>query len=337
MPTSKSKTSGYEKILEIIASTTDMPASEAVNTLIDCVKKGHSLASQHAVYALAKINHPDIVPSLITLYEWIEESPRKRDNSCDVRITIAEVLGDAGSPVSADILRKAVRTVQVVKLGPSTEDAGIGLRATAALALAKVDPGCLFELSILLFDQKPDVPTSPLDVPYAKATARKAAAQAISVLGDLGGMPLLAVKLKFPHNEVPDVLAECIESLIFMNPPYLMEIVKPYLTGDDEYLSAIAALSLAENLRAEALDLLQEALEHASEDAKEAIVIAISATRCNKARQILFDFLDHPNHLIRRGAVKGIKAYLDDEISEKLKIIRDTDTDRSVRLEADKE
>ena len=334
MPTSKSKISGYEKVLEIISSTHDMPAREAIDTLIECVKKGYSLASQRAVRTLAEISHPEIIPSLIALYDWLEENPRKRDNSCDVRQTIAEVLGDAGSPVSTDTLRKAVRTVQVVKLGPSLEDAAIGLRATAALSLAKVDPDSLFELSILLFDEKPDVPTSPLDAAFAKSDVRRAAAQALSVLGDAGGMPLLAVKLKFPNNEVPEVLAECLESLIFMNPPYLIEIVKPYLEGDDEYLSAIAALSLAENLRAEALDLLLEALERVPEEAKEAIVIAISATRSSKARQILVEFLNHTNHLIRRGAVKGIKAYLDDEIAEKLRVICDTDTDKSVRMEA---
>ena len=335
MPTSKSKISGYEKVLEVINSTHDMPARQAIDTLMECVKKGYSLASQRAVRTLAGIIHPEIIPSLITLYDWLEQNPRKRDNTCDVRQTIAEVLGDAGSPISTGTLRRAARTVQVVKLGPSPEDAAIGLRATAALSLAKVDPDSLFELSILLFDKKPDVPTSPLDAPYAKSDVRRAAAQAISVLGDAGGIPLLAVKLKFPNNEVPEVLAECIESLIFMRPPYLMEVVEPYLKGNDEYLSAITALSLAENLRAEALDLLMEALDCVSEEAKEAIVIAISATRSSKARQILFEFLDHTNHLIRRGAVKGIKAYLDDEIAEKLRIICDTDADRSVRMEAD--
>ena len=301
------KASGYEKTLEIIKTTQDMPPEKAIETLIGCVKKGFSLASERAVRVLAKINHPDVIPSLIGLYTWLEEDSRKRDAGCTVRVAIVDALGDFGSAVAIDILRRAVRTVQVTKRGPTLEDVAIALRATAALALAKVDSGALFELSLLLFDEKPDVPTS--DVMYAKADVRRAAAQAIGALGDVGGMPLLAVKLKFPKGEVSDVLAECLESLIFMRPPYLMEIVKPYLMGDDEYLSAITALALAENLRAEVLDLLLEAFEHARGEAKEAIVIAISATRCDRAREILLGLLEHSSLFVRQGAEKGLETY----------------------------
>ena len=305
MEPNKKKTSGYEKTLETIKSTFNMPSQEAIEVLCGCVKKGYPLASQRAVRNLSEINHPAVVPSLIALYDWLEENSRKHDNGCDVRLAIAETLGDTGSPAAVDTLKKAARTVQIVKLGPGPEDAAISLRAAAALALAKIDPDCLYELALLLFDEKPNVPGTP----YEKVPVRKAAAQAISVLGDSGGAPLLAVKLKFPNNEAPDVLAECLESLIFMRPPYLMEIVKPYLEGNDEYLSAVAALSLAENFREEVLDLLLEALERVSGEAKEAVIIAISATRCSKAQQILLDFLNHPDVYVCRGAMKGIETY----------------------------
>ena len=332
MKSSKPKTSGYEKTIEAINSTHDMPPQEAIDVLIACVKKGFSLASEKAVRTISKINHPTVIPSLIELYDWLEEDSRKRDNGCTVRMTIVEALGDTSATMTIDTIRKAIRTVHVTKIGVSLEDTAVGLRATAALALAKIDPDSLYELSLLLFDKKPDVPTS--EPAYAKSSVRSAAARAIGFLRDTGGMPLLAVKLKFPDDEVPDVLAECLESLIFMRPPYLMEIVKPYLEGDDDYLSAIAALSLAENLGSEVLDLLLETFAHVSKEAKEAIVVAISATRCDKARQLLLDFLDHPDSFVRRGAVKGIKAYMDDEIKMKLQAIRDNDTDKYVRHEA---
>ena len=161
-----------------------------------------------------------------------------------------------------------------------------------------------------------------------------AAARALSILGDAGAPPLLTVKLKFPGKEESDVLAECLESLIFLRPPYLMEVVKPFLDGADEYLAAITALALAENLREEVLDLLVEALERVHGETKEAVVVAISATRCNRAKQILLEFLENPNTHIRRGAVKGIKSYLDDEIEEKLNTICKFDTDEKVRQAA---
>ena len=329
------KISTYEKTLEIIKSTSAMPADTALATLVECIKNGHALAAARAVQAIARLSHPTVVPGLIDIYNWLEADSRKRDQSCNTRIAIAEALGNCGLPLAIDTLRKAVRTIQIGRLGPTPEDLAIGLRATAAIALAKVDSDALYELSLLLFDEKPDTPTSPINVPFVKAPVRKAAAQAIGILGDTGGMAILAVKLKFPGNEVADVIVECLESLISVRPPYLMEIVKPYLMGDDGYISALTALSLAENLGIEVLGLLCETLESVSGDAKEAIVIAISVIRASGIRQILFEFLSHPNAFVRRGAVKGIKTYMDDAVREKLKEMRDNDPDKYVRLEAE--
>lgn len=335
MKQDQKKLSSHEKILATVESTYDMPAPEAIDALTKCIKTGYNLASERAIHVLAKIDHPSVTPSLIALYDWFEADSHKYDRSCGARTTIAEVLGDIGSTLSIDTLRKAVRTIQIAKLGPTVEDTAIGLRATAAIALARVDHQSLYELAILLFDEKPNVPVSFRDRPHVKAPVRKAAAQAIGILGDPGGMAILAVKIKFPNNEIPDVIAECIESLICMHPPYLMEVVQPYLEGIDDNLAAITALSLAENLRMEVLDLLYEVLEHVKGETKEIIVSAIViASRGNRTQKILFDFLDHLNLFVRRGAIKELKNQLNDEIREKLKIIRDTDPNESVRLEA---
>jgi len=330
----QSKSSGFEKTLEIIKSCHAMPQQEAIGTLITCAKKGYPLAAVKAVQTLATQNHPSVIPSLIDLYDWADADPYKRDKGCDIRMVIAETLGDMGSSQAIDTLRKAVRTIQIVRLGPAPEDIAISLRATAAIALAKVDSNALYELSLLLFDEEPNVPTAPLNRPFAKAPVRKAAAQAIGILGDLGGMPLLAVKLKFSNEEVPEVLAECLESLIAMRPPYLLEIVKPYLLGEDEYLSAITALSLAENLGIDVLPLLLQTLDKLHGEAKEAMVVAISVIRSSEIRQILFDFLSNPSPFVRRGAVKGIKSYINDDVIEKLQEMSQTDPDKFVRLEA---
>lgn len=324
----KPKNSGYEKTIEVIKSTHQMDASEAIIILAECAKKGFSLASQKAVATIAKLNHASVIPVLTELFLWHEEDSHKRDNNCVVRTEIIERLGDTGSLMAVEIVRKAARTVHITKMGPALEDMAIGLRAAAALALAKVDKDALFELSLLLFDKKPDVPSS------SKEAVRCAAAQAISALGDVSGMPLLAVKLKFPEGETADVLAECLEALIFMKPSYLMEVVTPYLKGNNEYLAAITAIALAENFGEEMLDLLIDTLENVMGETKEALTIAIAATRCNRARLLLLDYLNNPSPFVRRGAVKGLKTYLDDEVIERLKIVHETDTDKIVRRES---
>ncbi|MCL2287022.1 MAG: HEAT repeat domain-containing protein [Firmicutes bacterium] len=325
----------YEKAIEAINNVSSMPPEQALETLVNCAKKSNALAAARAVKAMAHLNHTAVVPSLLDLYKWLEEDPIKRDRGCDIRLAIVEAFGETGSRQAIEILRKAVRTVQIVRLGPSPEDIAINLRAAAAVVLAHIDSDALYELALLLFDEEPVVPTIPLNRMFVKAPVRKAAAHAIGVLGSPDGIPLLAVKLKFPGEEVPDVLAECLESLIAMRPSYVMEAAKPYLMGKDDYLSVITALSLAENLRANALEPLLEALEYVQDEAKEAIVVAISVIRGSGIRRILFDFLDSKNPFVRRGAVKGIKSYMDDAVMEKLRIMRDTDPDKIVRQEAD--
>jgi len=329
------KNNSYEKTLEIIKSTSDMPIENALETLIACAKKGNALASVRAIKTIAKLNHPSVAPSLCDIYNWIAEDPRKRDRACDMRIAITEALGNTGAIVGIDILQKAIRTVEIAKLGPAPEDIAIGLRAAAAIALAKVDSDAIYELAILFYDEEPTIPTSPVNRPYVKAPTRKAAAQAMGILRDAGGLAILAARLKFPRGEVPEVLAECLESLICARPSYMLEAIKPYLLGRDEYLSATAALSLAENLGTAALDLLCEAVSDVLGEAKEAIVIAISTIRDSSVRKILLDFLDNPNPFVRRGAVKGIKAYMDDEVKEKLQAMRNNDPDKFVRQAAE--
>jgi len=325
---------GYETVMKSIRNTYVMQPEQAIGILAENAKKGFALASAAAVKAIAKLHHPDIVPTLLELYEWCEADPGRRDKACDIRLAIAETLGDIGTAYAIDTLCRAVRTVQIGRLGPTPEDLAIPLRAAAAIALAKVDGNCLYELSLLLFDHEPDTPASPLTAPHVKAPVRQAAAQAIGILGDMGGVPLLAVKLKFSGEEVPEVLAECLESLIAMRPPYLMEIVKPYLHGKNEYIAAIAALSLAENMGTEVLDILCETLEQVHGEAKEAVVIAISVIRGSGIRQILYDFLSHKDVFVRRGAVKGIKTYLDDDVKARLQEMSENDSDKVVRAEA---
>ena len=168
MEKDKNMASAYEKTVDIIDHSKDMPAEEAIDALIRCIKTGYNLAVEKAIHALADIDHPSVVPALIRLYDWFQADSRKRDRSCDARTAIVEALGCIGSTQSISLLKKAARTVERAKLGPRIEDAAISLRAAAAIALAKVDPDCLYELAVLLFDEKPDVPVSTANRPYKK-------------------------------------------------------------------------------------------------------------------------------------------------------------------------
>lgn len=320
--------------LEHIRMAKKLPPVEAVGALVEYLKKSGPWVGSQAVKALGKIDHPLVVTSLIESYRWAEEDPHKRDRGCAIRQAIVEALGNMETPLAISTLRRAIRTVQIERLGPQIEDSAIGLRATAALALARVDSNALYDLALLLFDENPDIPVNPVERPFVKAPVRKAAAQALGALGDPGGTVVLAIKLRFPQNEVAEVIAECIESIIALRPPYLLEIVKPYLEGVSAEFSAITALALAENLGVEVLDLLGESFCRVPREARESVIVAISAIRSNKTREVLLEFLEHSDPLVRKAAVKGIISYLDEEIKERLQVIHETDPDASVRLAA---
>ena len=297
----------YEKALAAIRQASTLPPAEAIPLLVDCVKKANALAGIKAIKALAGIHHPSVAPALVALYYYMEESPAKRDNPCDLRMALAEALGDTGAPMAVDVLRLAIATTHVARFGPTPEDMAVGLRATAAIALAKIDPDCLHLLGLLLFDMASTLPGT--QVITDKSPVRKAAAQGLSLLGGVGGAPLLAVKLKFPQGEDVEVLAECIESLVHIAPTWLMEIITPYLMGKNTYLATITAMALAETQRAKALPVLLDAFEAASWAGKEGLALAIGLTRCGAAREFLLEIKDHPNSLVAAGVAKGLEIY----------------------------
>jgi HEAT repeat protein len=280
-----------------------------ISELLETVKKGNILAAESAAEELAKGHSPQLIPALIETYAWLDENPKKRDISCGRRQAVVRALGELGSPQSADVLRQAIRTVQITKLGPSTEDAATGLRAQAALSLAQSDPDCLYELSLLLFDVKPNVHTSPAMYMYAKSATRAAAAQALGSLGDSGGAAILAVKLAYPGDEVTEVLSECIDSAALLNPPYLLEITEPYLLGENANLAAVTALALAANMKEAALDVLITRLERIHADALAETVVAISSIRSGRTKHELEKLAEHANGAIRAAAKEGLGLF----------------------------
>ena len=80
---------------------------------------------------------------------------------------------------------------------------------------------------------------------FSKARTRMAAAKSIANLGYVSGAALLGVKLRFREHEVSEVLGDCLEAFISLDPPNVLEIVMPFLVGHDGFLAGMAATSLA--------------------------------------------------------------------------------------------
>lgn len=315
--------SKYEQAISDINQAINLEPMQAIQELSAIAQRGVPLASEKAVLQLSRFSHPQVANTLCQLYWFVSKNPQKLDRSCSLRIAIVNAMGDTGLPSVCEAVHHAARTVEIARLGPVPEDVGIGLRAAAAIALAKADSDCLYELCVLFSDAE---------------AVRSAAARALGVVGNPAAASILAARLKLSSSgaklETNDVLGECIEALVPLRPRFLLEVVAPYFNHQDSYLASIAALSIAEHMGESALPILQDALQTVSSTAKETIVIAIASVRSRNTRDILLALLDSTDSNIRLGAVQGIKPYVDDEIRKKLKQIAQADSLEEIRRAA---
>lgn len=146
----------------------------------------------------------------------------------------------------------------------------------------------------------PNVPVSPAEAPFAKAPARQAAAKAIGSLNDPAAAVVLAVKLRYPRGEVPEVLAECIEAAATLRPPRLLDMIGPYLEGRDSSLAAAAAAALADHLGKEALPILRDSFDRVPAGARVPLIYALTGIRSDQTGELLLGFLDDPDPAPRR-------------------------------------
>ncbi|HEX6972456.1 MAG TPA: HEAT repeat domain-containing protein [Limnochordia bacterium] len=307
------------------------PPDEAVARLAPFLRDRSAAVRQQAAAALAGIDHPAVLELLLAAYEWIEAAPVARDPGCRIRQIIVEAAGQAGDVRALSVVRRAAHTVQV-EVGFGPEDTAVGLRATAALALAKLDPGgAAYDLGLLLFDEEPNVPTPAAERPFAKAPVRRAAARALGSLASETAEVLLAIKVRRPHGEVEEVLADCIDALAARGSPRLSELVQPYLDGENPFLIAAAATALAAACGAEALSLLAERVDRVLPQARVPLILAISSIRSEQTGRALLPFTEHPDAAVRQAAVEGVAAYADPAVRERLADLAERDPDPRVR------
>lgn len=241
--------------------------------------------------------------ALVRTYQRLHDGAPEADHGCWARMAIVEALGRLDAPEAEEVVRLAVRTVQVEPVGFGVADTATGLRLAGATALANLRPrGALIDLGWLLFDTEPNAACSPQEAPFAKLATRMGSAKAIGQLGDPAGAPLLAVKLALPGDEVPDVLAECMDALVALEEPRSLEFLRPYLASTNAYLVAVAATAIAGVGRAAAVPVLQAALAQVVPDGREPLVLALGSIRADEARAALAELADHPDAVVRETA-----------------------------------
>ncbi|HYF94610.1 MAG TPA: hypothetical protein VD969_20555 [Symbiobacteriaceae bacterium] len=253
--------------------------------------------------AARRITAPKAAGALLRAYLRLHRGAPGADPGCWARMALVEALGRLEAPEGEEAARLAVRTVQVEAVGFGMADTATGLRVAGASLLANIrPPGALLDLAWLLHDFEPNAPCSHQERPYAKLAARTAAAKAIGALGDPAGAAVLHVKLAFPGEELPEVLAECMDGLAALKEPRTLELLTPFLGGPSAYLAAAAGTAIAAAGGAKAVGILVEALERAPRDAREPLVYALASIRADEARSALERLSRHADPVIRKTA-----------------------------------
>src|SRR5438876_2106827 len=256
---------------------------------------------QAAAEALGELERPEAVKPLLEAYERADS---ERDRGCHTRTAIVNSLGRIGMATSEPVVRRALKTIQIETVGAGREDTAVLLRATAAYALARIDPeNAIHDLALMLFDVEPNLPVPFSERPFNKAKTRSAAAKAIAYLSYATGAALIAVKLRYREGEVSEVLGDCLEAFISMDPPNVMEIARPYVEGSDGFLAGMAATSLARFRGVDALDVLADAFEQIPREAKLPTVLAITGIRSDRTGHVLLRFLEDGNPAVRLAIV----------------------------------
>lgn len=282
------------KRLQMISKTEDQGA------LIEALTDPSNLVVEAAA---KRINQPRAAAPLLRAYQRLHEGAATIDPGCWGRAAILEALGRLEAPEGEDAARLAVKTVQVEWVGTGPMDTATGLRVAGAGLLAnRSAKGALLDLAILLYDKEPNTPTSDRESLYAKAAVRAAAARSIGVLGVPEGAAVLAVKLAFPEDELAEVLAECMDALVALREPRLVEILSPWLDATNSYLVTVAATALASSGGEAVLPLLLGALERAAPDAREPLVYAIAAVRAEGAREALRRLAEDEDPVVAKAA-----------------------------------
>lgn len=253
--------------------------------------------------AAKRIEHPRCAAALLQAYGRLHAGAPSADPGCWAREAVLAALARLGAPEAEEAARLGIRTVQVERVSNGLVDTATGLRAAAASALANLSArGALIDLAVLLNDFEPNVPASPRERPYSKAATRAAAAKAIGALGAPDGSAVLAVKLAFAGEELPEVLGECMDALAELQEPRTVELLAPWLDSLDPYLVTVAGTAMARAGGEAAVPLLVAALETAVSEAREPLVYAIASIRAEGARAALHRLTDHGDPVVQQAA-----------------------------------
>lgn len=315
-----------------ILAQSDLP--EKPRMLFQMLDDPANYVAELAAKALGACADWSLGSEMTEKFLFLSEEGPARDPGCHIRASLAFAFGRLEYPGAIDALRVGIRTIQIEAVGGVPFDTATHLRANCALALAQMRVlDALRDITLLLFDLSGHALAHDKNV-HLKVESRKAAVQAMIILGDRSALIPLTLRLTYPQEEMPEVLQECMQALIELEDERAVEILEPFLQNRDPHLAAYAALMIARTRAPEALGLLQRTVERLSGDPLRGVVLAFNILRTEEGRAALHQLASHDREEVRLAVVETLASSLDEKDLDCLKRMAQNDEAASVRLMA---
>jgi hypothetical protein len=264
-----------EELAEVVRAASDPSDPTNVERLRDALLRGRAIPAARAASAIGQKGLDAFDEDLKRAFERFLEDPVKADPGCRAKVAALEAL-DRREHLDPAPFVAAARYKQFEPAWGSPVDTAVGLRARAIAALARIGhPDILLVAAELLADKEPPV--------------RRAAADALAHHGERAGAALALFKLRTGDEDQLVILA-CASALLSLAPDRGIAELRSLLFDGDEQLRELAALTLGESRREEAIDLLFEALDRTVlPEERKVLLRALGFCRHERARDFLLD------------------------------------------------
>ncbi len=239
----------------------------------------------------------EFVPALLSAYRRFLDKPVKSDPNCFAKKAIVRALVNLECD-DVTFYLEGIRYAQLEPLWGGATDTAVDVRSSCAMGLVATGyPRALVELTELLNDPE--------------TQARSGAVRAVACGNAREAELLLRAKL-LAGDDAPEVVGQCFEGLLTVEPDESASLVARYLSDDDETVREFAAFALGESKLESALEFLTAAWDEVFPPPgfRRVLVQAIAMHRSDAA----FDWLT--------SLVEDSPARVVDEIIEALVVCR---------------
>lgn len=281
--------------LSEIRKDPDAPANR--KELTKCLSSKISLLAAKAARIAGECKLEDLAPQMVEAFERFLANAAASDRRCEAKLAIIRAL-EAMEYRAYDPFLRGSRHVQMEPTWNGHVDTAAELRAVSTVGLVRTNyPDVGVELVRLLADRERE--------------ARIGAVRAIAYWGTQAGALLLRLKALTGDRE-PEVLAECFNALLHVEPGRSLDFVAAFLDNEDAAIAEGAALALGESRREEAFEILKA---HVNSPVRRAVLLGIALVRNEAAIEYLIE------RIADRDAWAALDIYKDDPgIQERIQL-----------------